>query len=399
MKLIQKSLLKGTQEFELRDDSINVRIKTPFKEKVRSVELAILNPEPVVNGSTLDFHSRVKCGPLLSLHLNKPNPAEFNAFVEAVKEKALAEYNAFAGIKKKAIRAYSQRLTPPFSGLVQIAESTRGRALTMDGKVWEFQYLLTALDSETRAGDEKPYRRKYAHAVTVDQSGIKNLVANNADNHKVDERILELAKFVSEASFPFPSTDIFEYWLLDPEDNSPLAMIFSCSEPEQMAAFPEKTEWTALPAAVMRIERSESELERGDPPVNYQVERMIADRAGFKPRARWFKRHADETDIFPPLMIKEEWPEQNQSDLCRRYIQRQASRLLLLNNLKTDIRKQLEVAAKPYAFEVERFYPFYPEIADQKLMNSALVEARLRRNSKEVDISSVENRRDGVLYQ
>lgn len=99
MKLIQKHLLKGTQEFELLDDEVRVRIKTPLKEKVLSVPLAILDPEPVINQSQLDFHSRVKCGPMLSLYLNKPNAEEFNAFVDAVKEKALKEYNAFAGIK------------------------------------------------------------------------------------------------------------------------------------------------------------------------------------------------------------------------------------------------------------------------------------------------------------
>ena len=99
MKLVQKDLIKGTQEFEIRDEEVLVRIRSPFKEKEKGVTLAILNPEPVINGSRLEFHSRVKCGPLLSLYLNKPNKAEFNAFVEAVKEKALKEFNAFAGIK------------------------------------------------------------------------------------------------------------------------------------------------------------------------------------------------------------------------------------------------------------------------------------------------------------
>jgi len=47
----------------------------------------------------LHFHSRVKCGPLLSLYFNKPNAQEFNAFVDAVKEKALKEYNAFSGLQ------------------------------------------------------------------------------------------------------------------------------------------------------------------------------------------------------------------------------------------------------------------------------------------------------------
>ena len=98
MKLVQKHLIKGTQEFELRDDEVLVNINGPFNKKQKSVPVAILNPEPVIDGGQLHFHSRVKCGPLLSLYLNKPNQREFEAFVNAVKEKALNEFNAFAGL-------------------------------------------------------------------------------------------------------------------------------------------------------------------------------------------------------------------------------------------------------------------------------------------------------------
>jgi hypothetical protein len=99
MKLVQKHLLKGTREFEIVDDAINVRIKTPFKEEKVAVVLTILNPEPVVNKPFLEFHSRVKCGPLFSLLINKPNAEEFNAFVNELKRRARQEYNAFAGLK------------------------------------------------------------------------------------------------------------------------------------------------------------------------------------------------------------------------------------------------------------------------------------------------------------
>ena len=103
MKLIQKNLIKGTQEFELLDDEVRVRIKAPFKSKQLSTPLAILNPEPEIKGSYLHFHSRVKCGPLLSFYLNKPNKKEFNAFVDALKQKALEEYNAFAGLNDQSM--------------------------------------------------------------------------------------------------------------------------------------------------------------------------------------------------------------------------------------------------------------------------------------------------------
>lgn len=100
LKLVQKHLLHGTQELELRDEFVRVNIKSRFKgSKELDIELAMLNPEPVIENSLLHFHSRVKCGPLISLYINKPNAQEFNAFVEAVKEKAKSEYQAFAGLK------------------------------------------------------------------------------------------------------------------------------------------------------------------------------------------------------------------------------------------------------------------------------------------------------------
>lgn len=101
-KLIQKQLFKGSQEFEIVDDAVNVRIKKPFKEERFSVVLSILDPEYVVNDSKLEFHSRVKCSPLLSFQLNKPNEHEFNAFIALLKQRAEEEYDAFIGVKPAA---------------------------------------------------------------------------------------------------------------------------------------------------------------------------------------------------------------------------------------------------------------------------------------------------------
>ncbi len=100
-KLTQKHLLHGTQEFELRDDVIKVKINSLLKgKKELDIDLAILNPEPVISKTHLHFHSRVKCGPLISLYLNKPNAEKFNAFVDAVKKEAKAEFDVFSGLKK-----------------------------------------------------------------------------------------------------------------------------------------------------------------------------------------------------------------------------------------------------------------------------------------------------------
>jgi hypothetical protein len=99
MKLIQKRFLKGSREFEILEDNVHVRIKTLRKEEKLTVSLAILNPEPVVNRPFLEFHSRVKCGPLFSLFLDNPDTEAFNVFVDELKQRAREEYNEFTGLR------------------------------------------------------------------------------------------------------------------------------------------------------------------------------------------------------------------------------------------------------------------------------------------------------------
>ena len=89
LKLVQKHLLYGKREFELRDDLIKIKINSLIDEnKDFEVELAMINPEPISSKSRVEFHSRVKCRPLISLYVNKPNTQEFNEFVNAIIQRA-----------------------------------------------------------------------------------------------------------------------------------------------------------------------------------------------------------------------------------------------------------------------------------------------------------------------
>jgi len=99
MKLVQKQFLKGNRAFEIVDDRVEMRLRSPLSEEKLTVMLAVLNPEPIANGSLLEFHSRIRGEPLLSLLRDKPNSREFNAFVDELKRRAQAEYHAFAGLR------------------------------------------------------------------------------------------------------------------------------------------------------------------------------------------------------------------------------------------------------------------------------------------------------------
>ncbi len=293
------------------------------------------------------------------------------------------------------IQSYSKRITPPYSGLVQIVETDQARAMTMDGMSWEF-YFMHTLPGEGDKPD-RHYQRRYSPVALIDSREIKKIAEQSSEqNQQMDEHVLELIKFIASAELPFPSVDNYEFWLLDEEDNSPLALIFSCSDQDQMESFPNKTEWTALPAAVMSIEKTAQELADGVPPVNARFEQMVAERAGRYPKAKWFRRHPGEPETFPPLLVREDWQQDDQLDLCRRYLLRQSTRLLMLHGLSQDVRRRLEKAAKQNVFETERFFACYPEVVDNKLMNTILVEARLRRDSS--DESLVAKRRDGIHY-
>jgi hypothetical protein len=99
MKLVQKRFLKGTREFEIiDDDTLYVRIKRLLKEEKLTVSLSMLNPEPLVNGSELEFYSDYKGRPVLSLLLNKPNAKEFNTFIDTLKKKIIGEEDIFTRI-------------------------------------------------------------------------------------------------------------------------------------------------------------------------------------------------------------------------------------------------------------------------------------------------------------
>lgn len=294
------------------------------------------------------------------------------------------------------IRAYSQRLLSPYSGQLQIAESDRARAITIDGDSWEVHFRHSVGAGNGRDGQEAQ-RSFFRRATEIKQSELGRMSeqSSSADG-EIDDRILELTRFLTGASLPFTAADHYEYWLLDAKDQAPLALIFSCTAAGEMENFPSRPEWTALPAAVMPIEPTEEETARSDSPVNYRVERLVAERAGHNPRASWFKREAGESGGFPAFLLREDWQEEAQQQLCQRYLQRQSARLLMLHGLQHDDRKRMELAARDHVFEVERFYLLYPEVIDEQLMNAIRVEARLRQSTEEQ--FPLQNRRDGVLY-
>ena len=282
------------------------------------------------------------------------------------------------------IRAFSERLLPPYSGQVQIAESETYRALTIDGQVWEIQYV----------------KRSHIRVATLSAADIKSRASNpELQEHSTkDPHLAEMLDYLTDIELPFPATDHYEYWLLDPADQLPLALIFSCSQEAQMDKFPARPEWTALPSAVMPVDKTPQEQDDNSAPVNYRLESLVAERSGTRATAQWFDRRTNTDTVLPPLMIREDWADPEAGELCRRYLERQAPRLLMLHGLPTEVRGRLETCSQPQAMEVARFANLYPEVVDQSLIQSLRVQARLREASGGGGQPALHNRRDGILY-
>jgi len=284
------------------------------------------------------------------------------------------------------IQAYSKRLLCPFIGQAQIVESGQLRALSLDGDNWEVQFKITLDDT----GSSNPYlqentrKHSYIRVAVIRPSRIdRNPVPSHLDYQMINAQVEKLAGFIEDITVPLPPADLYEYWLLDETDEQPLALIFSCVTADEMPSFPQRLEWTATPASVMKVDTLPEEEEIYTPPVNYRLEQLINERAGKHPKARWIKRREGMVETFPPLLVREDWDSEEGQQLCQRYIERQAPRLLMLHGLVHEDRLRLEGYARQNALEVDSFFCLYPEVADDKIMSAIRVEARLRLSAGE----------------
>jgi len=286
------------------------------------------------------------------------------------------------------ISMYSRKLLLPFVGVIQLAELAGARALSLDGKGWAIHYAISSNSNPQNTQTSKS-DLDYVLVATYQDSQLKTksayryLEAGDAHLH-----IEQLCESVSTAQIPLTAADRFEYWLLDKDDEAPLALLQTAINQEELARPVPQPQWRAMPSSQLQIRTPEpsSESTQGVyvPPINYRLEQLVEERAGTRPKAVWIERSNPAADNFPPCLIAEDWDDEAGKQLCDQYIERLAPRLLMLPGLPRAVRQRLEKSACNYVFDIEKFYPLYPEVIDQSIMDAARVEAMLRRaNQKE----------------
>jgi len=276
---------------------------------------------------------------------------------------------------------YSKRLLLPYIGVIQVAELGWGRALSLDGKNWAIRYARDDNEQLRNSPFRDDPRVNFSLVVSIDGDQLETRAIHPfLDPEQVRSDSQRLFEVVHGARLPFEAADRYEYWLLDSRDDSPLALLHSSVNAEDMEQPPPSPEWLAMPAAELEVQDPDPPVQvTYVPPVNYRLEKFIEERAGNKPRAAWFERPDPANDDFPPCLLSEDWQDTEAQRLCDLYIRRLAPRLLMMDGLPRSVRHRLEQAARDHVFDVEKFFPLYPEVIDNSLLNAARIEARLRR--------------------
>ena len=296
-----------------------------------------------------------------------------------------------------SILRYSLRQLSPFQGMIHVVSISQARAITNDGVFWQIQ--VSCESQQHQMGLQQPGlpRRYVLWGVWSKDTGLKAMPLDpmlDVPNDSVIEQELIPALESSLQHLPFTPRDQYELWILDSQENLPIALLAT------------RVDGYNLDQIKVSHWRASTHSKRDFKPARVQttiepllkLEQLIADNTCCPIRCQWFLRDEQgdgkglcghnlekemrerqlEKKLFPELLIRENWQTEESRILAEDYQNWLAPRLLTLHNLSASIRARLEVAAQAYATETVQLLHLYPEIIDQKIMNRIQVEARLR---------------------
>ena len=302
-----------------------------------------------------------------------------------------------------AFECYAQRLLNPFRGVINTIRHESAEAVTADGVQWDIYVSNESLQRDM-AGRARAQVSDIRYGRWSAAKGLKRGPIFPSDDFRVMEA-MGTAVFNHLLSVhervPFPFTDIFELWLLD-KQSRPLALIDSASELESIK-LNQPCQW--LPGQNCRstftsAAARELGLENTPPGaladyLSTYVNSRTADRA----TAQVFRRSLDgsgeglhginmdnnlegrtlDTSAFPLLLLETESHDDLHSRLLHDFSCWQAPWLLLLPTLDSGLRREYEQHARVQAIKVADQYHLYPAIIDRQVIDSARIEARLRK--------------------
>ena len=279
-----------------------------------------------------------------------------------------------------AARCYSMSRLSPYQGTVQVVEIPGFRAMSADGERWRVQFL-------------NPRSRFASHGIWRRDGG--GTLIDTPRTHAILEALH------NHPPLPFALADALELWLLAANDGLPLALL-AATLPERSPGRVPHTRWqAALTGDPSFVAASLGGSGASPIPHESVLTRCVQKAAGPRPTAQWFRRGADgageglptvgtgsdraarrvDADRFPELLLRSDWPSEQERELARDYHDWHAPYLLTHTNLARATRDRLERAACKQASRLYRVRHLLPEILNRELLNVAFVEAVVRRSA------------------
>ena len=305
-------------------------------------------------------------------------------------------------------RCFSLRRVNPFLGVVAVVKTPAARALSVDGVHWQIQILAHPPRGLWARGGDQEGLRYFRFGIWSESEGMTRVPLNpilDAGRMLAEsERLISQVQSATPA-LPFPLGPELELWLLDGE-GLPLALLGTAlpqTDLDEVAA----ADWSAGGRGderpfVSPTLAAQGLLERDASGRRYHaeaLERLVAQRAGSRRLAQWFRIHGEEAlglahradpslrgrrlarSDLPPLSLRTHWEEESARGLIDEYLAWLAPYLLTLPGLPDPVRRDLEAKAVRHALRVDALWRLYPRILDPELITRARIEARLRRST------------------
>ena len=286
----------------------------------------------------------------------------------------------------QAVNCYAIRRVNPFMGVWQVLKTEAGRAISSDGNNWDIE-----IRAEQRAGWGSLNQNRKSHAYLryahwSEQTGLKtNPLPPGLGPEEIRQAADELVsrlKAVADA-LPFPLTDRKELWLLDQDEQLPLALLASV-EVDNTSRITEPRAWSASMNGYGSTAQRRFNAAK-------EIEEIVRKRAGFNLRKQWVTRREDGTaiidngnteplpaEIFPPYLLRQDWPDSAHESLVDEYISWTAPALLTLQQLDNQQRYFLEQRLQTSASSVDHHWQLYPEMIDENLIRTARVQGHIQ---------------------
>ena len=277
---------------------------------------------------------------------------------------------------------YSQRQLSPYRGMLHVVDVGHALAYTVDGENWRARLR----SREGRLWPVGGWMDEAHRFSPTDSASLMDAVNGRPP-------------------LPFPQADRIELWLLDSEQDRPLALLQTRIVPGAAKEMPTDPVWRPFVAGDTDFQadclydaaRSETAWRASHREV---LARYVNDAARPHAVARWFARNPDGSgeelsdrrgaalhkNAFPEMLVSERWSDPTARALVMEYHDWHAAALLTHLDLPSGTRNRLEAAACRRPDKLLEVFRLIPQFIERTRLEVALVQARLMQARATADV-------------